>query len=86
MLRKAVDLLVQPGERRPFSGYLLERLAQLHPSFAGLRLPLSRQSGGISGGINKEMAGLGRGEVARRRQALLDELVRPPNDWVGEAC
>ncbi len=43
-----------------------------HPSFAGSPIPPSRQRGGISGGI----AGLGRGDVARRRQAVLDELAQ----------
>lgn len=43
-----------------------------HPSFAGSDIPSSRQSGGISGGIT----GLGRGDVARRRQAVLDDLAK----------
>lgn len=51
-----------------------------HPSLAGSRIPPSRQhggiSGGISGGITGAMGGLGRGEVARRRQAILDALAQ----------
>jgi DNA-binding transcriptional ArsR family regulator len=43
-----------------------------HAPFAGLRLPLSSQSGSVNGGV----ADLGRGNVARRRQAVLDELTR----------
>jgi DNA-binding transcriptional ArsR family regulator len=42
-----------------------------HAPFAGLRLPLSSQSGSVNGGV----ADLG-GNVARRRQAVLDELTR----------
>ncbi|HVA19552.1 MAG TPA: ATP-binding protein [Solirubrobacteraceae bacterium] len=45
-----------------------------HSSFAGLRLPLSRQSGSVNGGVNGGVADLGRGNVARRRQAVLEEL------------
>ena len=41
-----------------------------HPSFAGSSIPPSRQSGGVNGGVGD----LGRGNVARRRQAILDEL------------
>jgi predicted HTH transcriptional regulator len=45
-----------------------------HSSFAGSRLPLSRQSGSVNGGVNGGVGDLGRGNVARRRQAVLDEL------------
>jgi hypothetical protein len=45
-----------------------------HPSFAGSSIPPSRQSGGVSGGVNGGVGDLGRGNVARRRQAVLDEL------------
>lgn len=45
-----------------------------HPSFARAGIPPSRQSGEISGGISGEITGLGKGDVARRRQAILDEL------------
>lgn len=45
-----------------------------HPSFAGSRLPLPRQSGSVNGGVNGGVEDLGRGNVARRRQAVLDEL------------
>jgi predicted HTH transcriptional regulator len=45
-----------------------------HSSFAGSRLPLPRQSGSVNGGVNGGVADLGRGNVARRRQAVLDEL------------
>ena len=51
-----------------------------HPSLAGSRIPPSRQHGGISGGISGGTAGaaggLGKGEVARRRQAILDILTQ----------
>jgi len=51
-----------------------------HPSLAGSRIPPSRQHGGISGGISGgttgAMGGLGKGEVARRRQAILDALTQ----------
>ena len=47
-----------------------------HSSFAGLRLPLSRQSGSVNGWVNGGVADLGRGNVARRRQAVLGELTR----------
>jgi predicted ArsR family transcriptional regulator len=33
-------------------------------------------NGGISGGISGEINGLGRGDVARRRQTVLDELTQ----------
>jgi ATP-dependent DNA helicase RecG len=45
-----------------------------HPSFAGSSIPPSRQSGGVNGGVNGGVEDLGRGNVARRRQAVLDEL------------
>jgi predicted HTH transcriptional regulator len=49
-----------------------------HPSLAGSRIPPSRHHGGINGGINGgttgAAAGLGKSEVARRRQAILDAL------------
>lgn len=47
-----------------------------HSSFAGSRLPLPRQSGSVNGGVNGGVADLGSGNVARRRQAVLDELTR----------
>jgi len=51
-----------------------------HPSLAGARIPPSRQhggiSGGISGGITDQTARLGKGEVARRRRAILDALAQ----------
>ncbi len=51
-----------------------------HPSFAGSRIPPSRQrgeiSGEISGGISGEITGLGRGTVARRRRTILDALAQ----------
>jgi ATP-dependent DNA helicase RecG len=47
-----------------------------HLSFAGSRLPLSRQSGSVNGGVNGGVADLGSGNVARRRQTVLDELTR----------
>ena len=47
-----------------------------HPSFAGSPIPPSRQRGGISGGISGGITGLGRGDVARRRQTILDELAQ----------
>ena len=47
-----------------------------HSSFAGSRLPLLRQSGGVNGGVNGGVADLGSGNVARRRQTVLDELTR----------
>ena len=40
-----------------------------HPAFAGSRV-LPRQRGGVSGGVK----GLGGGEMARRREAILEEL------------
>jgi len=49
-----------------------------HPSFAGSSIPPSRQrggvNGGVSGGVNGGVEDLGRGNVARRRQAVLGEL------------
>ena len=45
-----------------------------HPSFAGSSIPPFRQSGGVSGGVNGGVGDLGRGNVARRRQAVLGEL------------
>jgi ATP-dependent DNA helicase RecG len=51
-----------------------------HPLFAGSGIPPSRQSGEISGGITGEINGgitaLGRGDVARRRRAVLAELAK----------
>lgn len=51
-----------------------------HPAFATVRTPPSRQGGGISGEISGGMTGgpaqSGRGEAARRRQAILDALAR----------
>jgi ATP-dependent DNA helicase RecG len=51
-----------------------------HPSLAGSRIPPSRQRGGINGGISGgttgTMAGLGKGDVARRRQAILHALAQ----------
>jgi ATP-dependent DNA helicase RecG len=47
-----------------------------HPSFAGSRIPPSRQRGGISGEISGDIASLGKGDVGRRRQAVLDELAQ----------
>jgi ATP-dependent DNA helicase RecG len=37
-----------------------------YSSFAGSSIPPSRQSGGISGGINQEVSGLGTGELQDR--------------------
>lgn len=51
-----------------------------HPSLAGSRIPPSRQRGGINGGISGgttgAMAGLGKGDVARRRQDILHALAQ----------
>jgi ATP-dependent DNA helicase RecG len=55
-----------------------------HPSFAGSHVPPSRQRGGISGEISGGIAGLGRGDVARRRQAVLDALAQAGGLDAGE--
>ena len=44
-----------------------------HPAFAGSRV-LPRQRGGVNGGVNGGVKGLGGGEMARRREAILEEL------------
>ncbi len=44
-----------------------------HPAFAGSRV-LPRQRGGVNGGVSGGVKGLGGGEMARRREAILEEL------------
>jgi ATP-dependent DNA helicase RecG len=44
-----------------------------HPAFAGSR-PLPRQRGGVNGGVSGGVKELGSGEIARRREAILQEL------------
>lgn len=45
-----------------------------HPSFAASHIAPSRQRGGTSGGISGGITVPGRGDVARRRRAILDAL------------
>lgn len=44
-----------------------------HPAFAGSGV-LPRQRGGVSGGVNGGVKKLGRGTMARRREAILKQL------------